>query len=87
MVDVQISDRTYELAKQAAKAQRVSLDEFIEKAVQLSLQDEALSLTQDQIATVRAAQEDVKTGRILTTAQAKADLEVHRQEWRAAHKS
>ena len=84
MVDVRITDNTYEQVKRAAQAQDVSIDDFIEEAVQLHLRNGALRLTVQQVAKVRAAKEDVKAGRVYTAEQAKAGLAEHRKEWLAA---
>jgi len=85
MYQIEISESTYEQVRQAAQAQRVTVNEFIETAVQLRLRGDRLWLNSEQIAKVRAAQEDVKAGRVLTPEQAKEDFEAHRKEWLAAH--
>jgi predicted transcriptional regulator len=84
MYDVQISESTYEQAQRAAQLRHISLDAFVEEAVQLRLQDATLRLTHEQLAVVRAAQEDVNAGRVFTPDESKADLEDHRKQWRAA---
>ena len=83
MYDVQISESTYEQAQRAAQLRHISLDAFVEEAVRLRLQDGALRLTHEQLVVVRAAQEYMNAGHVFTPEESKADLEVHRKQWRA----
>jgi hypothetical protein len=86
MYDVRISDSLYEQASQAARAQHLSVDDFIEQVIKKSLRDpEALTLTPEQLRKVRHAQEDVNAGRVLTLDEAKADQAAHRTAWLAAN--
>jgi predicted transcriptional regulator len=85
MYDIRISDNLYELAREAAQAQHVSIDAFVEEAVQLRLQDEVLRLTPEQAEKVRAGLEDIRAGRVFTPEEAKANFEEHRKQWLAGH--
>jgi hypothetical protein len=66
MYDVQISESTCEQAQRAAQLRHISLDAFVEEAVRLRLQDGALRLTHEQLAVVRAAQENMNAGRVFS---------------------
>jgi predicted transcriptional regulator len=83
MYEVRISDSLYERASQAAKAHHVSVDAFVEKAVQQSLEDEPVRLTAEQVAIIRQSQAEIKAGKGMSLEEVKADLQAHRKEWLA----
>jgi predicted transcriptional regulator len=79
---VRISDSLYEQASQAARAHHVSVDAFIEEAVQFRLRDpEAITLTSDQMAKVRHAQGQAKAGQVLTMEQVEQRSATNRAKW------
>ena len=82
MYDVHLSKSTYEQVATAALAECVTVDEFIEEAVQLRLRDpEAMTLPPDQMAKVRRAQAQVKAGRVLTMEQVEQRSAANRAKW------
>jgi hypothetical protein len=87
MSDVRIPDNLYQQAASAAQAEHVSVEEFVAQTLQLRLHGEVLWLTAEQMVRVRAAQEDIKAGRVLTPEQSKNNLEAHRKAWLAAKPS
>ena len=88
MYDVRISDSLYERASEAAKAQHVSVDTYIEQVVQKSLLDpEAITLTPEQMAKVRHAQAQAKAGQVLTMEQVEQRSAANRAKWQEENRS
>ena len=82
MHDVRLSESLYRQATDAARAQRVSVEEFVSEAVQLRLRDPgAITLTSEQLAKVRHAQAQVKAGEVLTMEQVEQRSAANRAKW------
>jgi len=86
-LEVSIPDPLFKGVQQAATVSGVSLEAYVAKALELHLRVGALTLTPDQATIVRSAQEDVKAGRVMSTDEARAHLDTHKREWRAARPS
>lgn len=70
MYDVRISDNLYRLASEAAKASHVTLDRYVEEALQLQLKvDAPIQLTAEQSAIITNAESEIDAGNFLTAEQ------------------
>ena len=82
MVDIRISENLFERASLAAKAENVSVEQFVAQAVQLRLQDDVLRLTPDQADKVRKGQAEIREGRFLTMDQLDERSAAIKAKWR-----
>lgn len=88
MYDIRISQNTYDLATSAAQAEHIPLDQFVEEAVQMRLQDqwlepESFRLTPEQLDKVREAQVSLAAGKGSSIEQVRDDLAKMKAEWLA----
>jgi ABC-type Mn2+/Zn2+ transport system ATPase subunit len=82
MYDVRISDSVYEEASRAAKEHHVTVEKFIEEAVQFRLRDpQSITLTSDQMAKVLHAQAQVRAGQVLTMDEVERRATTNRAKW------
>lgn len=92
MFDVRLSPTTYQKAVNAALAEHVSVEQFIEEAVQLRLagqwdEPESLTLTAEQLVAVRQAQVEVRSGRSLSLDDLRRRSAEVRASWREENRS
>lgn len=92
MYQVQISQSIYEQAASAALSEHVSLEEFVEAAVRMRLEDEwmeseVLTLSPEQLVKVQKAQDEIDAGKFLTLEQLDERLLAKKTQWAAEKKS
>lgn len=85
MPSVQLSERAYRKVEAAAEAEGVSIEEYVEHALDPELEDEPFVLSPEQEAKVCQGLEDVKAGRVLTMEQVQEHLTANRAAWKAAN--
>ena len=82
MYDVKIPESLYQRATDAARAESLSIDEFIVDAVQRRLSEpDALTLLPDQIVKVREALASVNAGKVLNLEQLEDSLAAKKSAW------
>jgi hypothetical protein len=90
MAQIELSDQLFAEAQRKAAAVGMSVDRFVADAVQLHLHEalddtRSISLTSEQVATIRQSQAEIKSGKGLTMEQVDQQLAAKRAAWLKTH--
>jgi len=85
MQSISLPDPLYLEARRAAAASGLTVEAYVQEAVQLHLEEDApLRLTPEQIAIIAQAEADMDAGKGMSLEEVKKELAANRRSWQAA---
>lgn len=87
MHSVSLPDPLYAEAQRAASASGMSVEAYVQEAVQVQIEEDApIRLTPEQVAVIAQAEADIDAGLGLSLEDVRAELAAHRLTWQAENR-